>query len=58
MKMKEMIAGKWKVRTKSPAITSRKHAKGPLQRYQNEDEPVSVHLRTGIFGVDGTMDEP
>ena len=41
-------------------ITSRKHAKGPPQKYQNEDEPVPmlvlvpVHLGTGTFGVDGT----
>ena len=40
--------------------TSRKHAKGPPQKYQNEDEPVPmlvlvpVHLGTGTFGVDGT----
>ena len=40
--------------------TSRKHAKGPSQKYQNEDEPVPmlilvpVHLGTGTFGVDGT----
>ena len=39
---------------------SRKHAKGPAQKYQNEDEPVPmlvlvlVHLGTGIFWVDGT----
>jgi len=30
--------------------TSRKHAKGPPQKYQNEDEPVP----TGTFGVDVT----
>ena len=32
-------------------ITSRKHAKGPPQKYQNEDEPVPT---TGTFRVDGT----
>jgi len=41
-------------------VTSRKHAKGLPQKYQNEDEPVPmlvlipVHLGTGTFGVDGT----
>jgi len=42
--------------------TSRKHAKGPPQKYQNEDELVSmlvlvpVHLGTGTFGVDMTYE--
>ena len=41
-------------------ITSRKHAKCPPQKYQNEDEPVPmlvlvpIHLGTGTFGVDET----
>ena len=44
--------------------TSRKHAKGPPQKYQNKDEPVPmlvlvpVHLGTGILGWMGPMDEP
>ena len=36
------------------AATTRKHAKGPPQKYQYKDEPVLIHLRTGTFGENET----
>jgi len=48
------------LKSRGTDVPSRKHAKSPPQKYQNEDEPVPmlalvpIHLRTGTFGVDET----
>ena len=62
-KEKPAIINQWCAEfTHSRNYTSRKHAKNPPQKYQNEDEPVPilvpVHLGTGTFGWMGLMDEP
>ena len=45
--------------SRSDGLTSRKHAKGPPQKYQNEDEPVPMLVLVPVLlGWMGPMDEP